>query len=252
MMAAMPSSRALDVAAPLLKNEWAKRVYLATGLRKPFNVLSGTPHYRMPVLQERGGYARLTPYDGPEIPRQEWESLQYLTYPSDPDTFFAPLTSATGQTVMRGFWDDGKPDLDGIWTSNAEKAPTLRRYVESIQCHYGRVQLLRQEPNSMRETRWGLHLDDNNRLNPETNGWVVRMWLELTDDPHSTLVLRSRELDRSTEVQIPLPRYTQVVVDSEQLFHGGHHGGSSTRYALITSFESTEHMDRWIRDRLAP
>lgn len=99
----------------------------------------------------------------------------------------------------------------------------------------------------MRETRWGLHCDDNNPLKPETNGWVVRLWSQLTDNPSSVLVLRSRESDRRAEVQIPLPRGAQIVVDSERLFHGVHNAGSTTRYAMITSFESTEAMDRWIQ-----
>jgi len=239
----------VKLAEPLLKNEWSKRVYRAMGLRKPPIIAPGTSHFRMPSIEDDGGHVVLSPYSGPRIPREEWESLEYITYPTDPNTFFAPLTSATGEMVLRGFWDDGKPDLDGVWTSNAEKAPTLRRYVESIGSRYGRVQLIRQEPNSMRETRWGLHLDDNNRLNPESNGWVVRIWLQLTDDPRSALVLRSRELDRRSEIHVPLGRGTQVVVDSERLFHGAHHAGPDTRYALITSLESSSHLDEWIRAR---
>ncbi len=231
----------------VLKNEYAKRAYAAVGLRKPFKVQEKTGHYRMPDLEAAGGYKVLRPYDGPEIPSSEWSELEYVTYPTDPSTFFAPLTSATGENILRGFWDYGKPDLDGIWTSNAEKAPTLRRYVESVENRFGRVQLIRQEPNTIREARWGLHLDDNNRLNPESNGWIVRMWLELTDDPDSALVLRRREFDRSGEVRVPLPKGAQAVVDSEALFHGGYHRGPRTRYALITSFESTPHLQDWMR-----
>ncbi len=237
----------MSVLDPVLKNEFSKRLYATVGIRKPFTVQASTPHYRMPTLEEAGGYLRLAPYAGPEIPAEEWLSLEFVTYPSDPSTFFAPLTSATGENVLRGFWDDGKPDLDGIWTSNAEKAPTLRRYVEAIENRFGRVQLIRQDPNSLRECHWGLHLDDNNRLNPETNGWVVRLWLELTDDPHSALVMRSGEFDRQGEARVPLPRYAQAVVDSERLFHGGYHHGPATRYALITSLESTPHLEEWIR-----
>jgi len=235
---------------PLLKNELAKRAYVAVGLRKPYVRQEKTKHYRMPVLEHAGGWLQLRDYDGPPIPSEEWTSLDYVTYPTDPTTFFAPLTSATGETVLRGFWEDGKPDLDGIWTSNAEKAPNLRRYVESVEERFGRVQLIRQEQNSMREARWGLHLDDNNRLNPETGGWIVRVWLELTDDPASTLIVRSDQLDRGTEHQITLPRNRQAIVDSEYLFHGGHHAGPGTRYGLITSFESTLHLQDWIAGQL--
>lgn len=233
----------------MLKNDLSKRVYTSLGLRKPFPVQQGTGHYRMPDLEQAGGHLALAPYAGPTIPQEEWRSLDYVTYPSDPHTFFAPLTSATGENVLRGFWDFGKPDLDGIWTSNAEKAPTLRRYVESLETRFGRVQLIRQEPNSMRECHWGLHLDVNNKLNPETNGWVVRLWLELTDDPTSALVLRPDEFDRQREVRIPLPRYAQALVDSERLFHGGFHRGPGTRYALITSLESTPKLQEWLRSQ---
>jgi hypothetical protein len=241
------SRRYLD---PVLKNEYSKRLYARLGVRKPFVRQGKTAHYRMPVLEENGGFRALKPYSGPPIPPAEWEGLEYVTYPSDPDTYFAPLTSATGENILRGFWDFGKPDLDGIWTSNAENCPTIVNYVKSIENRYGRVQLIRMEPNSLREARWGLHLDDNNRLNPETNGWVVRMWLELTDDPESLLIVRENQFDVAGEVRIPLPRYAQAVVDSEYLFHGGYHQGPHTRYALITSFESTPNLDAWIRSEL--
>jgi hypothetical protein len=241
----------MSVLDPVLKNEYAKRVYSTLGIRKPFAARQKTEHYRMPLLEESGGYKVLAPYDGPPVPPEEWTGLEYVTYPTDPSTYFAPLTSATGETVLRGFWDDGKPDLDGIWTSNAQKAPTLRRYVESIGSRYGRVQLIRQEPNSMREARWGLHLDDNNRLNPTSNGWVVRLWLELTDDPESGLLVRRDEFRRESEFRVPLPRYAQAMVDSEFLFHGGHHRGTATRYALITSLESSEHLNRWMAEHAA-
>jgi hypothetical protein len=82
------------------------------------------------------------------------------------------------------------------------------------------------------------------------NGWVVRLWLQLTDDPDSALVLRRDQFDRSTEVQIPLRKGTQVMIDSEALFHSGYHKGPDTRYALIISVESTEHLDDWVRSQL--
>ena len=37
----------------------------------------------MPKLQANGGYLRLKKYDGPEIPREEYENLTYTTYSSD-------------------------------------------------------------------------------------------------------------------------------------------------------------------------
>lgn len=228
----------------VLKNELSKRAYAKVGLRTSFKVQANTAHYRMPDLEAAGGYLILDRYS---VPADEWTNLEYVTYPSDPNGFFAPLTSATGENILRGFWDFGKPDLDGIWTSNAEQAPTLRKYVESIGNRFGRVQLIRQAPNSLREARWALHVDDNNRLNPETNGWVVRSWLQLTDDPDSALVLRRSEFDRAGEVQVPMARGTHLVIDSEAVFHICHHRGPGARYALITSFESTPHLQQWIR-----
>ena len=62
-------------------------------------------------------------------------------------------------------------------------------------------------PTPLRECRWGLRLDNNNHGNPESNGWIVRLWLELTDDPASVLVARLAEFDRKAEGRIALPGY---------------------------------------------
>lgn len=233
-----------------LKNEHTKRILRMTGIRPPAPRPGGTGHYRMPALQAAGGYRVLGKYRGPEIPAQEWETLSYTTYASDPSTFFAPIASATGAIELKGFWEYGKPDLDGVWTENAQKCPTLVAWVESIGARFGRVQLLRMAPNTLRECRWGLHLDDNNRGNPESNGWIVRVWLELTDDSDSVLVVRPAEFDRKGEARIRLPRYQQAVVDSEALYHGGFHAGPKTRYAAIVSVESGPALERWMQSQL--
>jgi hypothetical protein len=212
-----------------LKNERTKQILRATGIGPPAARHGPTPHYRMPVQQSVGGYLVLGRYHGPEIPHEEWEDLTYMTYASDPATFFAPIASATGKMELKGFWEDGKADLDGVWTENARKCPALVSWIESAGVRFGRVQLLRMAPNTLRECRWGLHLDNNNQGNQESNGWIVRVWLDLTDDPASMLVVRPAEFDRKAEVRIPLPRYQQVVIDSEALFHGGYHAGKTTR-----------------------
>ncbi len=234
---------------PIVKNEFNKQLLSKVGLRKPFVAQAKTKHYRMPKLEANGGYMKLKNYSGPPIPASEWLDLEYTTYPTDPTTFFAPLASGNGKNELRGFWTYGKTDKDGVWTPNAPKASTLVKWVESVGANYGRVQLLRMEQNSMREARWGLHLDDNNRLNPEDTGWVVRVWLELTDDPNSYLIMRAGEFDKQNEVRIPLPRGTQVVMDSEALFHGAYHAGSNTRYALIASFESGPALEKWLESQ---
>src|SRR5262245_41187404 len=103
-----------------------------------------TPHYRMPVLGA-AGVVELTPIAF-DVPESEWESLEYLDWKSGGDTNFAPLASADGQLDCRGFWDKGKTDKDALWTSNAEKSPTLRAYVDSVGANFGRVRIIKLEP----------------------------------------------------------------------------------------------------------
>lgn len=74
----------------------------------------------------------------------------------------------------------------------------------------------------------------------------MRVWLELTHDDSSCLVLRQEEFDRRSEVQVALPRGKQVVVDSQRLYHGGYQHGTATRYALISTFESSAALEQWI------
>lgn len=204
----------------------------------------------MPRLDANGGWLELQRYSGPTIPPSEWETLTYTTFATDPKTFFAPITSATGELELSVFSARGKCDLDGEWTPNAQKCPTIVRWIESVDARFGRVQVLRMTPNTLRECRWGLHLDNNNHGSPETNGWAVRVWLELTDDDSSRLVLRQEEFDRRSEVQVALPRNKQLVVDSQRLYHGGYHRGVGMRYALISTFESGPALERWIESQL--
>jgi hypothetical protein len=237
--------------ASALKNEHTKRILYVTGIRRPSLTQRQTPHYRMPKLQANGGYLALQKYGGPEFPRHEYEDLIYTTYASDAQTTLAPITSCTGELELKGFEAYGKPDLDGVWTENAKKCPTIVSWVESIGARFGRVQLLRMRANTMRECHWGLHLDNNNAANdPNQNGWVVRLWLELTDDPSSALVVRREQFDQGTETKISLPRYQQVVVDSELLYHGGYHTGAETRYAVIVSLESGPALEKWVETQL--
>ena len=233
-----------------MKNEYVKRILRTTGVRPPQEMpRRGTPHYRMPKLEAGGGWLALSAYDGPDVPSEEYESLSFTTYPTDPNTYFAPITSATGDIELGAFTKYGKCDLDREWTSNAEKCPTVVKWLESVGARFGKVQLLRMSPNTLRECRWGLHLDNNNAANKD-DGWVVRSWLELTDDDSSALVVRRDQFSKASEVKIALPKYQQAVVDSEFLYHGGFHHGPGTRYALITSVESGPAMEAWIESQL--
>ena len=164
------------------------------------------------------------------------------------------MASADGELECRGFWDKGKPDKDAMWTSNAEKAPTLKRYVESIGANFGRVRIIKLEPATHEEAFRSFHRDDNNRLNPEGEGWVLRSWIELTDDSDSYMLLMDIDEDRlpiaGTERRIPLPQYSRFVVDTQRLWHVVVHRGNKPRYALITCVESTPHVEEWIQSQV--
>lgn len=207
-------------------------------------------HVKLDVLAEQG-FAVLKNYDGPHIPTSEWMNLEYMDWKSGGDTNFAPIASAKGEMECAGFWDHGKPDKDGMWTKNAEICPTLVTYVKNVAANFGRVRIIKLNPNTEAEvTGRNLHLDDNNRLNPDGEGWVVRTWLQLTDDPNTYMIVREDRDDPSTESRISMPRNRQLVVDSQRLWHAAWHPGPEPRYALITSFESSPALQRWIESQL--
>ncbi|HLH62302.1 MAG TPA: hypothetical protein VKV20_11520 [Ktedonobacteraceae bacterium] len=207
-------------------------------------------HQKLDVLAEKG-FVVLKDYDGPPVPPEEWEGLEYMDWKSGGDTNFAPIASALGEMECAGFWDHGKPDKDGIWTQNAEKCPTLVEWTKKVGANFGRVRIIKLNPStSEAEAYRNLHLDDNNRLNPDGEGWVVRAWLELTDDPHSYMILREDKDDPATESRVSMPRNRQMVIDSQRLWHAAYHPGPHPRYALIVSFESGEALQKWIESQL--
>ncbi|MFM1752941.1 MAG: hypothetical protein RL119_1903 [Actinomycetota bacterium] len=207
-----------------------------------------TDHYRMDTLRETG-FVMLRPMPV-EVPAREWESLEYMDWKSGGDTNFAPLASADGELDCRGFWDKGKTDKDALWTSNAEMAPTIRSYVDAVGANFGRVRIIKLEPQDRETALRSLHRDDNNRFNPENEGWVVRTWVELTDQPDSYMLLMDNDVDGlpdpSTERRVHLPRGARYVVDTQRLWHVVVHSGQQARYALITSFESGPALEKWI------
>jgi hypothetical protein len=203
-------------------------------------------HQKLDVLAERG-FVVLRDHSGPPIPEREYLDLEYMDWRSGGDTNFAPLASALGDMECCGFWDHGKPDKDGVWTRNRAICPTLVDYVESVGARYGRVRVIRLNPYASEEAALRqLHQDDNNRLNPDGEGWVVRSWLELTDCPDTCFVLRERREDPGTETRIRLHKGMQLLIDTERLYHVVWHPGPSPRYALITSWESGDALRRWV------
>jgi len=206
-------------------------------------------HVKLDVLAEKG-FVALRSYAGPAVPPEEWESLEYMNWKSGGDTNFAPIASALGEMECAGFWDHGKPDKDGIWTKNAEICPTLVKWATNVGANFGRVRIIKLNPNTYEDAVRNLHLDDNNRLNPDGEGWVVRSWLQLTEDEESYMILREVKDDPSTESRVRMPRNRQVVIDSQRLWHAAWHPGPNPRYALIVSFESGEALNKWIQSEL--
>jgi hypothetical protein len=211
-----------------------------------------TPHRRMQALAETG-FVALTDFAG-EIPADEFQSLEYMDWKSGGDTNFAPLASADGELDCRGFWDKGKTDKGALWTSNAEISPSLKTYVDDIGANFGRVRVIKLEPQSREQAIRSIHRDDNNRFNPEDEGWVVRSWLELTDNPDSYMLLMDNGPDGlpdpATETRVPLHRGARFVVDTQRLWHVVVHPGDEARYALITSFETSPTLEHWVDSNL--
>src|SRR3979409_43574 len=135
-------------------------------------------HGRVELLEEKG-IVVLRDYNGPSIQREEWEALEYVPWQSSGAEEFAPIPSALGKVECGGFGDQGKPDKDGIWTKNAHRCPTIVHWLLGVGARLGRVHVIKLLPQTYEQAIDLLHLDDNNRLNPEGEGWVVRAWIEL-------------------------------------------------------------------------
>ncbi len=212
-----------------------------------------TPHPRLDVLAETGVVV-LKDADF-EVPESEFLALEYMDWKSGGDTNFAPIATADGELDCRGFWDKGKTDKDAVWTSNADVAPTIKNYVGGVGANFGRVRTIMLEPQDREAAMYSLHRDDNNRFNPDNEGWVVRSWVELTDNPDSYMLVMDNNAeglpDPETERRIPLPKGARFVVDTQRLWHVVVHNGDSPRYALITSFESGPVLDEWIAGEIA-
>ena len=205
-------------------------------------------HTKLPAMEEKG-FVILRRY-AKTIPPEEWRSLEFMDWKSGGDTRFAPIASAMGEMECAGFWDHGKPDKDGIWTKNAERCPALVEWATEVGARFGRVRVIELQPSPPYEEMLRfLHLDDNNRLNPDGEGWVVRAWLELTDCSDSYMIVREDKDDPSTESKIPCPVGSQFIVDSQRLSHAVYPAGPGPRYALIVSFESGPALERWIESQ---
>ena len=55
-------------------------------------------HKKLDVLAEKG-FVVLKDYDGPSVPPEEWEGLEYMDWKSGGDTNFAPIASAMARLL---------------------------------------------------------------------------------------------------------------------------------------------------------
>jgi len=197
---------------------------------------------------EETGYVVLTPHTTPIDPA-EWQDLDYVAWRSSGVTRFAPLTSYAGEIECNGFWNQTPPrtDKDGVWIpSQTAKAPTLTQLAQESGANVGRCRVIELQPNTYADAIYNLHQDDNNRLNEDGTGWVVRAYVELTDDPDSLLILREDRFDPATEIRIGLPVGARIVIDTQRFWHAVWHPGDTPRYSLITSLTSGPELDSYI------
>ncbi|WP_105565562.1 hypothetical protein [Microbacterium halophytorum] len=199
-------------------------------------------------LLEETGFVVLDPYQG-EIDPKEWLDIEYVDWKSSGDTRFAPIASAKGEIECNGFWNHKPPrtDKDGVWIdSQVEIAPTLTARAKEPGANVGRCRIIELQPNTYADCLYNLHQDDNNRLNPDGTGWVVRSFFQLTDDVDSFFVLRDNRTDPSVEYRLQLRAGTQLVIDTQRLWHAATHVGNDPRYCLINSWESGPELDAYL------
>lgn len=197
---------------------------------------------------EKTGYVVLDRYDQSQDPA-EWNDITYVDWKSSGVTRFAPLASAFGQIECDGFWNHTPPrtDKDGVWIDEqTEKSPRLTARAKEPGANVGRCRVIELQPNEYADCIYNLHRDDNNRLNPDGTGWIVRGFFNLTDNPDSMMILREDRDDPSTESRLALPAGGQLIVDTQRLWHAVWHQGDVARYCLITSWESGPELGSYI------
>jgi hypothetical protein len=204
-------------------------------------------HITSALLDEKG-FVILDRYNQAADP-EEWQDLEYVEWKSSGVTRFAPLTSANGEIEVNAFWNHQPPrsDKDGVWIRpQVARAPNLARRAQEPGANVGRCRVIELQPNTYSDSLYNLHQDDNNRLNPDGTGWVVRGFFNLTDDKDSYFVLRDNRTDPSMEYRLALPAGAQLIVDTQRLWHATSHPGAEARYNLITSWTSGPELDAYI------
>ena len=206
----------------------------------------------LPVFAETG-YVVIDSYDQSQD-ADEWADLTFVDWKSSGDTRFAPLASAYGDMECDGFWnhDPAKTDKDGVWVpANVDVAPRLVARAQEPGANIGRCRVIELQPNTYADALYNMHRDDNNRLNPEGTGWLVRAFFNLTDNPDTMMILREDRDDPATETRVPLPAGAQAVIDTQRLWHAVWHPGPDPRYCLITSYTSGPELGAWLEEKNA-
>ena len=147
------------------------------------------------------------------IPESEYLGLEYMDWKSGGDTNFAPVATADGELDCRGLLEAGRGAPRQGRSVHVERAavPEHRR-----RGRVGRRRLRSRARDQARAadattTRCARSTATTTTgSTPTTDGWVVRSWLELTDNPDSFMVLMEQGADGlpdpSTEVRVPLHR----------------------------------------------
>lgn len=209
-------------------------------------------YIKLPIFDETG-YVVLDSYDQSADP-QEWLDVEYVDWKSSGETRFAPLASAYGDMECDGFWnhDPAKTDKDGVWVpKNVALAPRLVERAKEAGANIGRCRIIELQPNTYGEALYNMHRDDNNQLNPEGTGWIIRAFFNLTDDADSVMILRTDKDDPATETRVPLSAGTQAAIDTQRLWHAVWHRGDKPRYCLITSYTSGPELDEYLKSKNA-
>ena len=195
------------------------------------------------------------------FPPEEYLSLTFdneLPLMSYPDTVnwgmtFASVASANGDldAVPFGHRRHMKAERAGVWTKNAERCPSIVKWVESVGANFGSVRVLKKCNNirnlGQLDDAVGLyHRDTNNVYNAVGNGWIVRVMVQLSDNPDSFFMTRVNKNDPLTEQRFSLAAGTQLIVDSDRLWHTAWHPYNTPRYSLLVSFESSTALEAWI------
>ena len=235
-----PYTRAMAVA-----DHWLRTPHWSTDI--PLD----TPHPRLDVLAEHG-FVVLRDLDraDPRVASTSRSSTWTGRAAATPTSRRSPPPTASSTAAASGSQATSGPTRAAGSRRTRRCARRLVAEVESVGADFGRVRVIKLEPQGYDDALRQIHRDDNNRFNPDAEGWVVRSWTELTDYPDSFMVLMEQGPDGlpdpATEVRLPLHRGARFVVDTQRLWHVVCHPGDAPRYALIASFESGPALDAWI------